>query len=236
MNDRSPLRRFVAVCRDFGVLIALRVAYSKVRGRLCPALALPDAPVYKPGHRELSVLLSTAGRAAVTLDAVVEALAERGLLDWEVCICERLPVEPEIAGVLARVRGTQPWIRIVTADESIDDATAARWTVEQATGQFVALMAPGYAPKAGAIARLLARLQNDFRIDAAVLAGADRDLGGPPPLDAVMDCRLLLQRKSGYLTALEGRWHLAASVLAKDLAEAGVPLAYMAALENEEQD
>ncbi|MGH6840794.1 MAG: hypothetical protein ACREDV_01695 [Methylocella sp.] len=236
MNDRSPLRRFVAVCRDFGVRIALRVAYSKVRGRLCPALALPDAPVYNALHREVSVLLDTAGQAAATLDAVVEALAERGLLDWEVCICERVPVEPEIAGALARIRGTRPWIRIVTADESIDDATAARWTVEQATGQFVALVAPGYAPKAGAIERLLARLQNEPGIDAAVLAGTDRCLGGPPPLDAAADCRLLLQRKSGYLAAIEGRWHLVASVLAKDLDEAGVPTAYMAALESEEQD
>ncbi|MGH6852020.1 MAG: hypothetical protein ACREDJ_02250, partial [Methylocella sp.] len=58
-------------------------------------------------------------------------------------------------------------------DESVDDATAARWTVEQATGQFVALVAPGYTPKAGGIARLLARLRNDPGIDAAVLAGTD---------------------------------------------------------------
>lgn len=236
MNDRSPLRRFVAVCRDFGFFIALRVAYSKVRGKLYPAFALPDAPVYNAGHREVSVLLGTAGQAAATLDAVVEALAERGLLDWEVCICERFPVEPEIAGALARIRGMQPWIRIVTADESIDEATAARWTVEQATGRFVAFVAPGYAPKAGAIARLLARLQNDSGLDAAVLAGTDRDLGGPPLLDAAAGCRLLLQRKSGYLAALEGRWHLVASVLAKDLAEARVPIAYIAGLVSEEQD
>ena len=236
MNDRSPLRRFFTVSRDFGFFIAMRVAYSKVRGRLWPALALPDVPAYNAGHRAVSVLLSTAGQAAATVDAVVEALAQRGLLDWEVCICERSPVEPEIAGALARVRGTQPWIRIVTAGEFIDDATAARWTVEQATGQFVALVAPGYTPKADAINRLLARLQNDSGIDAAVLVGTDRDLGGPSSLDASADCRLLLQRKSGYLAALGGRWHLAASVLAKELDEARVPTAYMAAWENEEQD
>ena len=79
-----------------------------------------------------------------------------------------------MASALARLRGTQPWIRIVTADESIDDATAARWTVEQATGQFVALVGPGYAPEADAIARLLVRLHNDPGIDAAVLVGKDR--------------------------------------------------------------
>jgi hypothetical protein len=205
----------------------MRVAYSKLRGRLCPALALPEAPLYNAPHREVSFLLGTAGQGAATLDAVVEVLAGRGSLGWEVCICERSPVEQEMAGSLARVRGTQPWIRIVTADESVDDVTAARWTVEQATGQFVALVARGYAPKADVIARLLARLQNDAGIDAAVLVRADRDSSGPPSFDASADCCLLLQRKSGYLAAHKGRWHLAAQALAKDLDEAGVPTAYV---------
>lgn len=79
MNDRSPLRRFITVSRDFGLAVAMRVAYSKVRGRLCPALALPDAPAYNAKHREVSVLLSTAGQGAATLDAVAEVVAAR---DW----------------------------------------------------------------------------------------------------------------------------------------------------------
>jgi hypothetical protein len=236
LNDRSPLRRFIMVSRNFGFVVAMRVAYSKIRGKLCPALALPGAPVYNARHREVSVLLSTAEQSAATLDAVVEVLAGRGGLDWDVCICERSPVEPEMAHALARFRGTQPWIRIVTTDESVDDATAARWTVEQATGQFVALVAPGYTPKAGAIARLLARLHNDAGIDAAALAGTDSGPGSPPSLVPWADCRLLLQRKSGYLAALGGRWPLAAPALAKVLDEAGVQTAYMAAWESEELD
>jgi hypothetical protein len=60
LNDLSLLRRFVTVSRDFGFVIAMRVAYSKVRGKLWPALALPDAPVHNARHREVSVLLSTA--------------------------------------------------------------------------------------------------------------------------------------------------------------------------------
>jgi hypothetical protein len=214
----------------------MRVAYSKVRGRLCPALALPDAPVYNAMHREVSILLCTAEQDAATLDAVVEAFAGRGVLEWEVCICERSPVEPEMARALARFRGTQPSIRIVTTDESIDDATAARWTVEQATGQFVALLAPGYTPAADAIARLLARLHNDSGIDAAVLIGTNSDSGSPPSSVPWADCRLLLQRKSGYLAALPGRWPLTAPALAKDLVEAGVPTAYMAGWESEVLD
>ena len=124
----------------------------------------------------------------------------------------------------------------MTADETVDDATAARWTVEQATGQFVALAAPGYTPKSGAIARLLARMHDDAGIDAAALAGMDSGSGSPPSLVPWADCRLLLQRKSGYLAALGGRWHLTAPALAKDLDEAGVQTAYMAAWESEELD
>jgi hypothetical protein len=236
LNDRSPLRRFVKVSRDFGVVIAMRVAYSKVRGRLCPALALPDAPVYNAMHREVSILLGTAEQGAATLDAVVEGLAGRGGLDWEVCICERSPVEPEMARGLARFRGTQPWIRIVTTDESVDATTAAQWTVEQATGQFVALVAPGYTPKANAITSLLARLHNASGIDAAVLVQTDSGSGSPPSPVRWADCRLLLQRKSGYLAALRGSWPLTAPALAKYLDEAGVPAAYVAALDSEVLD
>ena len=226
MSDRSPLRRFVTVSRDFGFAVAMRVAYSKLRGWLYPALALPEPPIYDTRHRDLSFLLTTAEQGAATLDGVVEVIAGWGGLDWEVCICERAPAEPETAHAVARLRGTQPWIRIVTTDEGVDNATAARWTVEQATGQFVALVASGYTPDADAIARLLARLYDDSAIDAAMLVGADSGSGNPPRW---ADCRLLLQRKSGYLAALPGRWPLTAPALAKALDEAGVPAAYLAA-------
>ena len=236
MKDRSQLRRFVRAARDFGFVIAMRVAYSKVRGMLYPALALPDAPVYDARRREVSVLLSTAEHGAAVLDAVVEILAKRGGLGWDVCICERSPAGPEMARALARCRGTQPWIRIVTTDQSVDAATAARWTVEQATGQFVALVAPEYAPASDAIVRLLARLQNDSQIDAAALIGADGGSGSPPSRVSSADCRLLLQRKSGYLATFQGRWLLAAPALAKTLDEAGVPTAYIAASQSEVLD
>jgi hypothetical protein len=227
LNDSSPLGRFVTTFRDFGLIIAMKVAYSKVLSRLRPALALADRPVYKAGRREVSILLSTAEQGAATFDAVVEFLATRCELDWEVCVCERSPTQPDMARALARSRGTQPWIRIVTADESVDDATAARWTVEQSTGQFVALVATGYTPEADAIARLLAWLHNDPGIDAAVLVGTDEDFGCHPSRVESAHCRLLLLRKSGYLKALPGRWPLTAHALATVLNESGVPTPYM---------
>ncbi len=103
-------------------------------------------------------------------------------------------------------------------------------------GQFVALVAPGYTPDAGAIAKLLAQLHDDSGIDAAALAGADSGSGSPPSPVRWADCRLLLQRKSGYLAALPGRWPLTAPVLTKNLDKAGVPTAYVAAWKSEMAD
>jgi hypothetical protein len=228
LSSRSPLCQFVTVTRDFGFAVAMRVAYSKLRGRLSPGLALPEAPVYEIGRREVSVLLGTAEQEAATLNAVVEVLAERADWDWEICICERSPAPPEMARALARLRGTRPWIRIVTTDQFVDDATAVRWTVEQATGQYVALVAPGYAPAVEAIARLVHRLRIDAGIDAAALLAAAAGLGGPALPVSPRDCRLLLQTKSGYLAALPGRRRLSAPALAGELEEAGVPIAYLA--------
>jgi hypothetical protein len=108
--------------------------------------------------------------------------------------------------------------------------------VEQATGQFVALVAPGHIPEADVLAMLLARLRDDPEIEAAVLVGADGVSGGPSLPVVWADCRVLLQRKSGYLATLAGRWLLAAPALAKDLDEAGVPTAYMAAWKSENLD
>ena len=233
MSNSSPLRQFVTVLRKFGFVTATRVAYSKIRGILRPELALPDTPAYSTGHREVSVFLSTADHGAATIDAAINVLARRGGAGWEVCICEHSAAQ-EAAPALARWRGTQPWIRIVTADDAIDDATARRWTVEQATGEFVLLVAPGYSPEADAIARLLARLRNDPGTNVAVLAGAD---GGsarstrrnPPP-----DYPLLLFRKSAYLASLSDRWLLSAPELARLLDEAGTPIACVAAEELEQ--
>jgi hypothetical protein len=231
LNDHSPLRRLVTAFRDFGFIVTVRVLYSRVRGRIVPAWALPDAPVYSAGHREISILLSTAEHDAATLDAFIEMLAHPRGLGWELRICERAPAEPETVCVLAKFRGTQPWLRIVTADKSVDELMAARWTVEQATGQFIALVAPGYTPEAEAIAKLLSRLQNDSEVDAAVLVGADRCSGSPPSRVQRANCLLALQRKSGYLAAFDGRWPLTAPDLANDLAKAGIPIAYVSACE-----
>jgi hypothetical protein len=204
------------------------VTYSKVRGWLFPSLALPDAPFYAVRRREVSFLLSTAEQEPATLKAVIEVVAARTEKDWEVCICERSPANPEMARALDRLRGTQPWIRIVTADRSVDDATAARWTVEQATGQFVALVAARHAPAAEAIAKLVAHLRHETGINAAVLsAGAARSGNSSLPA-SWRDCQLLLQTKSRYLATFPGRWRLSAAALARELEEAGAPTANMA--------
>jgi hypothetical protein len=42
------------------------------------------------------------------------------------------------------------------------------------------------------------------------------------------DCRLLLQRKAGYLAIFDGRWRLAPSTVSETLRDEGVPVEYVA--------
>ena len=231
-NDLSPLRRFATVASRFGLSVAIRVAYSKVRGRLFPAMALPDAPVYHDAPRELSILLAATEQDAATLEAVVQVIAERGGCNWEVCVSGRPAMGREFERALSRLRGTKPWIRVVSADGSVDEATAAQWTVEQSTGEFVALVAPGYIVDADAITRLLDRLRGEPRMAAAILVervSSSGDLAAQPH----SDWRLLMQKKSRYLATASGRWPLTAPALAKTLEEAGAPIAIVAPRRNE---
>jgi hypothetical protein len=226
-SGRSPLERLVAVCRDFGPLVAMRVVYSKIRGQLFPALALPDAPAYSNRPRVVSILLNTRDHDVATFNAVVTILGGRADFAWEVCICERAPVGAESARTLARLRGIQPWIRLVTTDKSVSDTTAASWTVEQATGEYVAVVAPRCVPEGREIVSLLARLQKDPKTDAALLIRMNGRSDCCPAMASWADCRIVLQRKSSYLTMLAGRWLLNAPALAQDLEDASVPVAYI---------
>ena len=226
VSDHSPLRLFIKVCRNFGVETAVRVTYFKLRGTLFPALALPDPSVPNTTPHEVSFLLDTAEHDAATLSSIVDLVASRGRSDWEICICERVPVEPKMAQTLARCRGTTPWIRIIAADICVDKAIAAQWTVEQATGEYVALVGSGYAPQLESFSRLLARLRRTPEFDAAALIKANAECDGTSSPVSKSNCCLLLQRKSGYLAAFKGRWVLTAPELANSLERQGAAIMY----------
>jgi hypothetical protein len=226
-SDYSALRRFLTISRQFGLSVAMKITYSKVRGRLRPNLALPKEPVYSMGQRQVSILLSTVEQSVSTFNAVVDGIARRSTADWELCICACYPLPPEMAPTLARLRGTRPWIRIVTTGESVAEGVAARWTAEQATGQFIAVVAPGYALEPEAVTRLLDVLRDDRTKDAAVLLATESGSSGVPPGVARTNCRLLLEKKSQFLTALPCL--LSAPAVARHLEEAGIPTAFIAA-------
>jgi hypothetical protein len=219
-------RRFLKVSRNFGLAIAIKVTYSKIRGMLNPAVALPDGRVYDDRPRQVSFLIDTAEHDVATLNAVVEAVGAHDDGSWEICICERPATPPGISRVLERLRGTQPWIRIVRVDVAVDSTTAARWIVEQATGQFIALVAPRYVADAEAIQRLLDRMHDDPEIDAALIGTHD---GPETSLLPAANCHLAMQRKSGYLMSQPGRWPLTAPALARQLHETKVRTAYIRA-------
>jgi len=196
-----------------------------------PDLALPDVPPYDAGPQELSLLLSTTEHDAATLSAIVEALAARGCPEWEICISARLPALPETARTLARLHGTQPRLRIVSTDQAIDEATAAQWTTEQATGEFVGLLSAGYRPDLNVIATLLAGLRDRTGPGAAMLletgsGSTDAPSNGPPS-----GVRLVLQRKSAFLAFLPQSL-ISAAALAGELDRAAVPVMRTEALHN----
>ena len=226
MKGPSSLHRFIKASRDFGFAVAVRVAYSKIRGLLYPALVLPGASNYDAAPREVSFLVSSAHHEAASISAIVEVIDGRDLVNWEICICERRPVPPDVAQILARYRGTRPWIRVVMADEPVAPAVADRWTVEQATGEFVAFVAPAYVLEPEAIGRLVVLLHQSPSIVAAALV--DGEQGSADPRSAAWsDCHLLLQRKSAYLLAFPDRWPLTAPTVAKALEEARIHVEYV---------
>jgi hypothetical protein len=229
LNDLSLPRRFLKVSRNFGLAVAVKVTYSKIRGVLFPALALPDGRVYDRRPRQVSFLIDTAEHDAATVNAVVDVIGAHDGGTWEICICERPALPPEMARLLERLRGTQPWIRIVRADATIDGTTAARWIVEQATGQFIALVAPRYALSAEAIRGLLDQMHRDPELDAAALIGTHDEPEKSSLPAAGVDCRLVMQRKSGYLASQPERWPLTAPALVRQLHEAKVRTAYVRA-------
>ena len=208
MIDQSPLGLFRKVRRNFGLAAAIRVSFFRLRGALIPALALPPPPA-PTGWRDVSILLDAAEHDVATLEGVIDLLADRNRQDWELCIRAHEPLTAEKAEALARWRGAEPWIRVVAAAASVDAVTAAQWTVEQATGRYLALLAPAGAPRFEAFATLLERLRSEPEIKAAALVGGD---GAPAGRfgQTGPDCRLLLHRKAEYLAFFQGRWPLAA--------------------------
>jgi hypothetical protein len=220
LSDRSALGRFLLTCRRFGLLVAVNVARSKLRGWLFPATALPDRPPRAQRARDLAILLDAAEHAADDLDGIIGAIAGSASSSWEICICERRPVSPDIAQALARWRGRHAWLRIVSSDPEIDAVTAARLTLEQATGRFVALVAPGYAVGSEALAALLARLREEPEQRAAALGTGVRHHRHPPRRRLAAGCRLLMLRKADYLLLPKMAGLLSARTVAAHLDEA----------------
>jgi hypothetical protein len=201
-QDRNPLRLFIRVCRNFGIRTGLRVVYFRVRGILFPGLALPDPTVPNGIPHEVSFLLDASTQNPRVIAAVLEFVEARGAREWEVCISARAPLSPEMAERLAGLRGRNSRVRIIEAQETERASAAAQWTVEQATGRYVALAGSRMVLRPERLIPLITRLDGADGVEAAACFGT-----GP---DAKTDCELLLQRKSHYLAAFDGRWPLLA--------------------------
>lgn len=213
MIDQSPLHTFVKTWRNHGIRTAMTVTYFRLRGVLFPALALPRLSFADTTRRQISVLLDASEQDTATLKAIIDVLAKRETADWEICVRQHGPVTVEMTTMLGRLHGTAPWLRIIVSTDDVDAMTASQWTVEQATGEFVAFITPAYVPGPDAFTTPLHRLQEDPALTSALLVDvvADADHG------------LLLQRKSAYLAAFAQNYILSATNVAKALTERGTP-------------
>jgi hypothetical protein len=191
MRTPASFSRFLAVCRAFGLPVAYKVICSKIRGKLNPAAALSEPPVYA-SSRQSSFLMRVEDHAPATLHAVAAAASSAGGL-LEAVFCIGSLARATDASGLMRLRGACPWVRFVTAKDGVDEATAASWTVEQATGKHVVFVAKGFQPIASDLSRLLEGLEHDEGALAAGLFEAD---ASGEPLGAA---QLLALRKSFYL-------------------------------------
>jgi len=222
-RERSQWILVIRVYRNFGFATAIRVVYFRVRGMLFPTLALPDPSVSVTTPHEVSILLNSAEHDAALLDVLVDLLVGREKSDWEICVCARSSSQSDMAQALDRYHGNQPWIRVVTTDAAIDDETAAQWTIEQSTGVYVALVAPGYSSQFDAITRCISLLCNRPDLDAAALVKTEAGTDG----NQVGRCTLVLQRKSKYLECFQGQWTLGAPAVIDALRKISAPIAYI---------
>ena len=193
--------------RHYGGGVALRVSFAKIGARFTPVSALPGADTHRGQVRALSLLLQIAEHEAAAVQAAVDIVRDREAADWEVCIGARAPLAPEMASLIARMRGV-PGVRIVTASDTLPMETAVQWTLEQATGRFVALLLPGVVPTASGLAALLNRASCGG--GGTVLVGVKDD-----------SPQVILLAKKDYL-AQGGVWHLSVSEQVAAIQRSGI--------------
>lgn len=216
MKPPATLRRLFEVRRTYGVHVAWNVIRSKILGALRPSAALPSPPAYT-ACRRLSFLIRVEEHEPATLEAVVKAVrCARGALDVVVCAGSSTRAV-EASSLASRLRGACPWIRVVSATAAVDEGTAASWTVEQATGQYVAVLARGFAPTQADFARLVETLERDCNsLAVGLFSAGDADAPRGPVL-------LLALRKSFYLAEFPLTFPMTAPVLFETLARSGTP-------------
>lgn len=199
MGEGSLVRRFLEVTRDYGVKTAARLAVSKLRGKLAPSLALPEPPSYAGWRRDLTLLLRASQCDAATLASLADDLDA----SWEICVCDDAADATPVAALIARLRGASPYFRVISAREAPDERTAARWTVEQATGDAVAFLAPFAAVDRATLAAALSHVTS-LSHQGGVVISTRRENGAAPRE------RIYAQRKSAYLDVAQECWPLTA--------------------------
>ncbi|HVN90487.1 MAG TPA: hypothetical protein VMT61_11790 [Candidatus Binataceae bacterium] len=212
---KQPLGRFFAIWRDYGSVVAARVVWSKFKGALSPSLAIPANINYAPICRDFGVLLNAADYSRIALNNLIEGFSKESRGGVEICILER-----RSGSLCDTLRGSQPLIRIITVDDSVRNGVAIRWTVEQATARYIALIAPECCMEVRELKSLVKALDENGEIDGVASCVANSAANSE-------SCKLLLLRKSRFLELLPQCETLLPSACLRNLHSTGVPVAYV---------
>ncbi len=144
---------FRAIWRLDGPAMALRVGATSARNSVVyrVRLLLVLLHLREPSHvidwREIdqsalriSVVVPVKDTPPEVLGRCITSVFEQTHQAWELCVCDDHSTDPRTLELLTSYRGSDPRVRIVTADRPLGISGATNLAAEQATGEFVALL------------------------------------------------------------------------------------------------
>ncbi len=127
-----------------------------------PLKRAPRAMSYQP---LMSVVVPVYNVPERYLSACVQSVLDQSYPFWELCLCDDGSTRPETTACLARLRGTDIRIKVVSTNRNSGIATATNRAVEVATGPFVVLLDNDDTLQPNALEEIVAALNQDPHLD-----------------------------------------------------------------------
>jgi GT2 family glycosyltransferase/glycosyltransferase involved in cell wall biosynthesis len=113
----------------------------------------------------ISVIVPVYNVPALYLEACITSVRAQTYPFWELCLCDDASTDPATLGVLARLQGSDPRIKIRRLATNIGISGASNKAVELATGEFIAMLDNDDALAPDALLEIARALFTDDEID-----------------------------------------------------------------------